>query len=301
MSALPGPPPGEALTRIRSLAERLVPSERRVADVLLADPESVLGWSVAEVARAADTSTATVVRACKSLGFSGYPQMRMALARELPGVRPDARGPGPGGSDSPPAVAAAVFSTAIDSLRLGIDMLDDDQLHRAVDALTDARRLLLVGTGASASPVQDAALRFVCAGRPAEAPADVVTQQLTARLLSPGDACLAVSHSGANGPTLVAALAARAAGAVTIGITSYPDSALTDAVDIPLVVGTAVNAAGYDVVTGRISHLLLLHALQVCVALRHPEVSEAARAKVEEVLGGITADLPRGRTGRWTM
>jgi DNA-binding MurR/RpiR family transcriptional regulator len=299
MSALPLPSPGEALTRIRSLAERLIPSERRVADVLLAQPEAVLGWSVADLARVAETSTATVVRACKSLGFSGYPQMRMALARELPDVRSGAGQHEQ--SDSPPAVAASVFSTAIDSLRLGIDMLDDDQLQRAVDALTDARRLLFVGTGASAAPVQDAALRFICAGRPTEAPADVVTQQLTARLLGPEDACLAVSHSGANGPTLTAALAARAAGAVTIGITSYPSSALVDAVDIPLVVGTAVNAAGYDVVTGRISHLLLLHALQVCVALRQPEVSEAARVKVEEVLGGITAELPRGRSGRWTM
>ncbi|MHA6630415.1 MurR/RpiR family transcriptional regulator [Pseudonocardia sichuanensis] len=283
--------PSEALTRIRALSGRLVASEQRVATVLLEQPERVLDWSVADVAEAASTSTATVVRACKSLGFTGFQQLRLVLARELPDRPPLPQ----------PTTAAAVFATAIESLRLGADMVDQTQVDRAADALASAGRRLFVGTGASAPPVQDAALRFVCSGRPTEAPADNVTQQLTARLLVPGDVCLAVSHSGANRPTLVAVAAANEAGATTIGVSSYADSPLMQDVDIPLVAGTATDPAEMDVITGRISHMLLLHALQVSVALRDPETSNAAQAKLAGVLDGLTAQPARALRRSWTL
>jgi len=50
-----------------------------------------------------------------------------------------------------------------------------------------AQRLLVIGNGGSAPVAQDAALRFIMIGRPAEAPADTITQLLSARLLSPQD------------------------------------------------------------------------------------------------------------------
>ncbi|MBM9468867.1 MurR/RpiR family transcriptional regulator [Nakamurella leprariae] len=285
------PAPSEALARIRAMVGRLVASERRVAEVVLADPERVLGWSVADVAEAASTSTATVVRACQRFGFTGFPQLRMVLARELPGIAaaPDR------------TTVAGIFATAIESLRLSADMVDQRQVDRAVMALASARRRLFVGTGASAAPVQDAALRFICSGWPTEAPADGVTQSLTARLLSADDVCLAVSHSGANQPTLDTVAAAREAGATTIGISSYPDSALARLVDIPLIAGLVTGSDGVDVVTGRISHLLLLHALQVSVAGTDPAATSVAQGKVLGVLKGIAAESPRDERSSWTL
>ncbi|MBC3194492.1 MurR/RpiR family transcriptional regulator [Pseudonocardia sp. C8] len=269
---------------------RLVASEQRVATVLLDHPEQVLHWSVAEIADAASTSTATVVRTCKSLGFTGLQQLRLALAREVPDRPPPE-----------PATVAAVFATAIESLRLGADTIDQAQVDGAVAALAAANRRLFVGTGASAPPVQDAAFRFVCAGWPTEAPADNVAQLLTARLLAPDDVCLAVSHSGANRPTLAAVAAAREAGATTIGISSFADSALIQQVDVPLVAGTAVGPMGTDVVTGRVSHVLLLHALQVGIARSAPGVSRHAQTKLAGLLDGLAAESPRDHRDAWTL
>ncbi|PZG43281.1 hypothetical protein C1I98_18580 [Spongiactinospora gelatinilytica] len=182
--------PGGAAARIRALLPSLVPSERRVADVCLKRPAAVIEWSVAEPAAAAGTSTATVVRACKTLGFEGFQHLRLMLARDTAQLGAPSEPP----EDAPAGIVSAVFKAAAGSLGPALETLEESELDRAVEVVADARRLLLVGAGGSDPPVQDAALRFVCAGRPAEAPIDAITQTLTARLLSPADACVVVSH-----------------------------------------------------------------------------------------------------------
>jgi Helix-turn-helix domain, rpiR family len=69
------------ITHLRSTAASMSPSERRVVQVFLQNTEAVVGWSVLEVAAEAGSSTATVVRTCQRLGFTGYQQLRTELAR----------------------------------------------------------------------------------------------------------------------------------------------------------------------------------------------------------------------------
>jgi RpiR family transcriptional regulator, carbohydrate utilization regulator len=54
-----------------------------VADVTLARPELAIYASVNEVAAAAGVSEATVMRLCRLLGFRGFQDFKIALAREL--------------------------------------------------------------------------------------------------------------------------------------------------------------------------------------------------------------------------
>ncbi|BAS15952.1 transcriptional regulator, RpiR family protein [Arthrobacter sp. Hiyo8] len=51
----------------------------------------------------------------------------------------------------------------------------------------------MVANGGSLAPAQSLALRFLAAGVGCEAPSDIVSQHITAKLLSAGDVCIAVS------------------------------------------------------------------------------------------------------------
>jgi len=62
----------DTATLIRKHRAALSPAERRVADVVLSDPQSVAFGTVAELARRASTSGATVVRLATRLGLSGF-------------------------------------------------------------------------------------------------------------------------------------------------------------------------------------------------------------------------------------
>jgi DNA-binding MurR/RpiR family transcriptional regulator len=260
--------PGGLLAAIRAMTPSLVPSERRVAEVCLAQPAQVVEWSVAQTADAAGTSTATVVRACQSLGFRGFQHFRLALARGMGAA--SLRGEvGMSASGEPvERLVDAVFGAAAKVLADALGPLDRSRLAPAVELLDRAGRLLVVGNGGSAPIAQDAALRFVIMGRPAEAPSDSLLQVVSARLLTRADVCLVVTSSGANEPTLRAAEAARTAGAPVIGITSYTSGPLGDVSDILLVVGTPDWPVGTDLIASRLASMLLLNVLQLSVGLR---------------------------------
>ncbi|OAA26744.1 hypothetical protein UG55_101228 [Frankia sp. EI5c] len=96
---------------------------------------------------------------------------------------------------------------------------------------------------------------------------------------------MVITGSGANEPTLRAAEAARAAGAPVVAITSYSAGPITDLATVLLVVGGADLPMGSDVISSRLSSLLLLHALQLGVMLRLPPDDPArGGAALREVL-----------------
>jgi DNA-binding MurR/RpiR family transcriptional regulator len=290
-------PAGGLLASIRASLPALLPSERRVAQVCLERPAEVVEWTAADLARAAGTSNATVVRTCQHLGLRGFHHLRLALAREIGAADSRIRHE-LSASDEPETVVTAVFQAAADVLGDALGTLEPAAVRQAVSALSSAQRLLVIGNGGSAPVAQDAALRFTLIGRPAEAPADSIIQALSARLLSPADACLVVTSSGANEPSLRAAEAAKLAGATVIGLTSYVAAPLRDYADLTLVVGIPSWPLGSDTIASRIASLLLLNAIQICVAARRGGNAEQITAVRNEALGGFVVTSGRRRGTR---
>ena len=62
---------------------QLTPAERRVAAVVADDPEAVAFGTVADVARRAGTSGATVVRLAAKLGFDGFVDLQAPVREEM--------------------------------------------------------------------------------------------------------------------------------------------------------------------------------------------------------------------------
>jgi len=73
--------------RIGRAGASLTPAERRVAEVVLAQPQLVAFGTVADLAEAAEAGAATVVRLASKLGFDGFSALQAsvqhALARQL--------------------------------------------------------------------------------------------------------------------------------------------------------------------------------------------------------------------------
>jgi DNA-binding MurR/RpiR family transcriptional regulator len=257
---------GRVIAGIRARVPSLIPSEARVAATILEDPDGVIHQSVTEVAAAAGAAVSTVVRCCQHLGFKGFQDLKIALARDsIPSVRrlqadiTDDDGLGD--------VMQKVFAASADALRESIATLEVSEFERAVHAIRDAQRLLLVGVGTSAPLAQDAAYRFLTIGVHAESPPDVHVQHVSAQLLTRRDVCLAVSHTGATRETLACVRSAVEVGATTIAVTSFSHSPLTDLAEIVLVAGSREISFRVEAMSSRIAHLTVLDALLVGVAL----------------------------------
>jgi DNA-binding MurR/RpiR family transcriptional regulator len=297
--------PGGVVAHMRSLVASLLPAERAVVEVMLRSPETAIEMSSQQVAEAAGASRATVVRTCQSLGFTGYQQFRVMLARDLgplhglagDGARPNDKpddGPDDGAhaaAHTPAAAVRACFSGVAESLPAMTALLADADLDHAVGTVAGARRLLVAGNGLSAPLAQLCAQRLVALGRPADAPTDGIAQQVAARHMSREDALVVISGSGANETTMRCALAARDAGASIVLVTAFGRSPLTAVADISLVVGMRDPTFRDELtVTTRIPQFILIEGLAAGVSRRLGEHAQSAHAATMAVVAENLAE-----------
>lgn len=265
------------LARISASLPSLSQSDAAVARTIAADPERVVAQSISDLADAAGTSASTVVRCSQRLGFAGFQDLRLALARELGGVGrlavPDR------GDNSPQEVLEYVLAMQLESIRGVPATLDSEQFAAAVSAVATARRIVFAGIGANISMVQDAGYIGRHIGLTVDAPVDVYTQQVGARLLGSEDVCVVISQTGSSLPSVTTQQLAREAGATTIAITGFLKSPLTGVSDLCLVAGNPAVTFELDSITARMAMRAVLDSLLVAVALRDEERTEAAWGK----------------------
>jgi DNA-binding MurR/RpiR family transcriptional regulator len=235
-----------------------------VAQVILGDPGQVIRLSITELAELAGTASSTVVHACKALGYRGFQDLKLALAKDLGGAKgvrhaelPDNPAPGD--------VLRSVLSRSAQTL-----------IAAAVKALRSARRILVAGFGTSRAPAEDIAYRLSLIGRDVSAPGDVLALHHAARRLRPGDVLLAVSYTGGTRETVETADLALERGATVIALTSHRKSLLTERATLSLVAGAPEGGFRLEAMTSRLAHLALADALYVAVAYADPEVAASA-------------------------
>ncbi|MFP3380776.1 hypothetical protein SB767_31110, partial [Bacillus sp. SIMBA_069] len=85
------------------------------------------------------------------MGFKGFQHLRLLLLRDLPSrLEPDTAGH----EGEPREWLPSMFRSAGEELATALAPLDYDEFDRAVAAMASARRLLIVGNGASAAIAQ---------------------------------------------------------------------------------------------------------------------------------------------------
>lgn len=262
----------EVLAVLRGLKPTLVPSKQRVAAAILSDPGRASVQTISELATAAETSEATVVRLCRELGLRGYRDLRVALA-EAAGEERERRGNREVGRDIGreddlatiiETVTYADQQAIADSARL----LDRTALAKAVGLIAKARRVDIVGVGASAVIALDLHQKLHRIGLIAYAWHDAHAALTAAALAGPRDVAIGISHSGATSDTLDAIREAASHGARTVALTGVPNSPLGRAVDARLVTADREMTFRSGATASRIAALSVVDVLFVAIAQR---------------------------------
>ncbi len=270
--------------RITTLAPSLQPNQRKVAEVMLVDAPSIVELTAQGLADRVGVGRATVIRTAQSLGYDGFPQLRVALAQELALAQ--------GASRS--TVEGALSSSLLGHLQAGISdfqaslstvasALTEDDLTRCIEGLDSARRVLVASHGLSAPLGLDFSQRLNSMGRSAEVHSDSMSEQIVARQLGEGSVCFAISGSGASKATLATIEAARAGGATIMAMTCFAHSAIDVAADVSLIVPpmtasfqdelTRTSRAALMLVSEQLIELLITHRGQAAAQARATSMS----------------------------
>jgi glucokinase len=253
------------MERIGHLQHELTPAEQRVATLVLEQPRLVLNEPIAEIARLADVSQPTVIRFCRSLGFSGLADFKLKFASSLTGAIP-VRHSQVRNSDSTHDLSAKVIDNTVSAILKFRDQLDVRAVDRAIELVRQAKRVEFYAMGNSRAVALDGQHKFFRFRIPTALYGDSHLFTLAAELLGPGDVVIAISNSGKLPDLLAAVDAARAAGADVIAI-GNGQSPLAKKATVCLAVDHAEDSSSFLSMISRILQLLLIDIMAVGISV----------------------------------
>ncbi|MDI2098669.1 MurR/RpiR family transcriptional regulator [Ruicaihuangia caeni] len=267
--------------RIRAAVPSLRPSERRIAEFVLEHPEQAASLSITDLAEACSTSTTTVVRFTKRLGYDHYRELRIDLTRESTRETLERNAPPEMSSDinrtdTLPDIIAKVAMNETLSIGDTAQAIDVVALETAISALAGASRIDIVGVGASAFVAADLQQKLIRIGFAAFAWRDAHSAWTAASLLDDKAVCIAISHSGTTIDTVNALRIAKESGATTIAITNFGGSTLGEEADILLTTAARETQFRSGALGSRIAQLMVVDCLFIGVAQRAYDESLSA-------------------------
>ena len=258
------------LDSIQTQLDSLSKSERKVALVVLAHPETTVAENITALAKSAQVSEPTVVRFCRSLGYDGWHEFKLKLAQNLAVAMPGAT-ESPAQDDLAADLINKICSRSINTLLDLRNHLKPDTIQRALDILVQSNKIEFYGQGSSGIVAADAQHKFFRSGVPTVAYADPHIHSIAATLLKEGDTVVAISQRGNSAPLLRSVELARKGGASIIALapSGTPLAALATVL-IPIDI--IFNIDPYTPITARLAHLVVIDILAVGLALkRGPE------------------------------
>lgn len=247
--------------------DKLTQSEKKLAEYIYQHQDEVQYMSIVSLAKACDVGEATITRFCRKLDFSGYNELKLALARdssisqedELVSLESDLISP----KDMDPFLYKAnqLYKFNLMSMKETFLALDDGNIQKAVGYISKANHVYCMGQGASMVIAMEAWARFSVVTTKFVWVPDSHMQAMTASLSDSSDVILLFSYSGATRDGISLLNIAKEKKARIILVTHYPDSPAAEYADIILICGSKEGPLQMGSVAAKIGQLYLIDIL----------------------------------------
>lgn len=208
-----------ANNKIRSAYVTLPSAERKVADFILDNPDRAMRMVINEIAEAAGVSVPSVTRLARRLGYKGFLDFRVALAGGAAANGATQKLSPVNDEDSDSTVIDKLCGYSIMSLEDTYHALDKDAFCAAAQNIAGKKRVFVCGE--SELLAKDMVHSFNMMNMEAIALCDEVSMGIYRTRFTKDDAVIAFCRSGRNKDIFDEIIAAKAAGATTVYLSSY--------------------------------------------------------------------------------
>jgi len=242
---------------INDLFNSLSKSEKRVAEFVQKHMDETVLLSLQGLAKKCDTSDATVLRFCRSLGYLGFADFKVSLVPEL--LRSGKRAYIDANSENEPTDSREAFrQNFIIQTDSTLKNCDDYTMGLVASKINKANKVVVLGLGGSAGVAQIFCDSLGSLGVFGNFFRDRSLIQNIIPILKKGDVVIGISHSGETEEIVAAIKKAKEYGATTVGITNSSQSNIASVAEIPLITGVPMNLMGSYSCQARISQLVIL-------------------------------------------
>ena len=223
--------------------------------------------SITELADRVGTSEATTTRVCTKLGYRGFQELKVNVARESvtlqEKIHEDLKE-----DSSAEAIIDKIFSSAIQTLEMTRQALDSQAVSKGIEVLCRARKIVVMGNGNAGAIAMDAAHKFLRIGLNAVAYTDGHLQMIAVVSLTPEDVVIAFSHSGSSKDVIEAVKEAKERKATVMTVTKSGNSPVAKYADIRLFTRSQETKYRTYAIASRMAELTIIDTLYTGVSLR---------------------------------
>lgn len=271
------------LTLIEQIEKELPSSERRIADYVLQNPSAPLFMTMTELAAAAGSSPAIVVRLCKRLNVDGYSDFKIRLSREVFSNE--------GKEEEPEQVMDNFYDSGLGTRELIVQyikftsknlanlesILDPKTVDAAAELIYRSKTVLLLGTGSAEVILNDLQYKLARLGKNVIYTKDVNLQIAQAYSMTEDMVAFGISYFGEDQLVNSAAKAVKENEGKLITLTKIGHNHLSRLADVKL----QIPASGYEYRTGStLTRILQIFVTDVLYSAVLGKMSEEDKATV---------------------
>ena len=230
----------EVLEVIRENPENFFSAETKVADFVLQNPQKAVDSNVSQLAKHSGVSDATVVRMCHHIGYKGYYQFRITLARDLGKIQY--------GSVSAVKSKDSVEKVFQEYAEAMLDIgrtIDSEVMWNCVNLLKTCKQAHIMAVGNTSPLAQYMGFRLGRLG--VRCTYNIAPEYFLnhVNLAEEGDILIAISQSGNSKQVVQGLELGKEKGLKSIAITAFAQSPVSDLADHVLLSSGKEETFGY--------------------------------------------------------
>lgn len=266
------------IAKIISMQTSLTVSENEIAQYVMNNTDTVVASTITAMAQNTGTSEASINRFCKKIGYKGFNSFKVALAQgTFYSTRQQSSVPQDGG------LLASINQDYTQMLINTTALLDESQLLRAAQALSEAQHIYIFATATTALVARELEMRLGLVGLYAKAVCDPGEIRVFANHVTRSDFVILMA------PTLLvqelyhAVTMCHDSGARLLSITSYDAPKLSDSIDFKFIISDKITTRYSVSISNNLMYLYVVDVLY-CALLEGDRKLKRNRLNSDSIL-----------------
>ncbi|MBQ9012376.1 MAG: MurR/RpiR family transcriptional regulator [Bacilli bacterium] len=266
------------ILKINNIYDDMTDVDKKIANYINENKELISKLSVGELAKNANVSSASIVRFSRKLGYSGFGELKIEIAKDL-------------------TLKSNDYSDIVKESDVGINNVVNNITNKTIEAITNitkhnelavieksvkeminSKNVYVFGVGGSALVALDLQQKLLRINKPTITFLDSHTQLMVSSNLDKYDIAIAISYSGKSKEVIKSIENAKSKGAKCISITKYGENDLNKVCDINLFVPNIENKLREGAISSRIAMLTLIDIIYISIIQKD---LESAQLKLE--------------------
>ena len=271
----------DLLSLIKSKENKFTKTDIKISDYIKDHLNEIIFMSITELTDATETSEGSLVRFCQKLGFKGFHPFKIALATQQSNYSENNSKHFT--KEDLILLKDEITKQNLETVKRTSEMISIDALEKAITKIISARKIVLLGSGASGNSARELFYGLMRLGLNVICEADVHYDAMIVSHLSKEDVVVSISQSGSTFQVVDISTIAKKQGATVISITSHNRSPLAQLSDIVLQIPGRTSPFESGQIPSRAAQLFTVKLLTLGISTALHDSKEAIKKTADSV------------------